>query len=159
VSRATPPASFDAGNAQTVAVGGALGSILSRWLSFAAYFLLIGVMTFRFFVLRRMSPTGNDLFAHVASTNSATLGIVASVGGLIGAVLKVARESADMPDMSVSSMMLNSVWGWSLLLQIIGLGMAGIALYLVHRPGDSQKKFWTAAFIGTAIAAMSPSFA
>ena len=144
---------------ETAAIGGALGSIFSRWLSFVSCFLLIGVMTFRFVVLRRMSPTGNDLFAHIASTNAATLGIAASAGGLLAAMLKLVRESSDMPDASIGPMMFNSVWGWSLLLQIIGVAVAGIALYPVHRPAESHDRFWNTALIGTIIVASSPSFA
>lgn len=143
--------------AQTPAVAGALGSIISRWLSFAACFVLIGVMTFRFAVLRRVSSAGNDLFSHIASTNAATLGIVASVAGLFAAMLKLIRESSDMPDASVSAIMLDSIWGWSLLLQIAGVVIAGVALYLVHRPGESRNKFWNVALAGAMIAAASPS--
>jgi copper transport protein len=147
-----------ADEAQMPAIGGALGSIFSRWLSFVAAFLLIGVMTFRFVVLRRMSPTGNDLFAHIASTNAATLGIIASALGLVAAMLKLVRESSDMPDASMSTIMFDSVWGWSLFFQIIGVIITGIALYLVHRPGESHNRFWRTALFGTLIAAGSPSF-
>jgi copper transport protein len=150
------PINDDVG-AQTPAVAGALGSIVSRWLSFAACFVLIGVMTFRFAVLRRMSSAGNDLFSHIASTNAATLGIVASVGGLLAAMLKLIRESSDMPDASLSSIMLDSIWGWALVLQIAGVAIAGVALVFVHRPGDSGNKFWNAALAGAIIAAVSPS--
>jgi putative copper export protein/methionine-rich copper-binding protein CopC len=154
---APPAMPVDDDQTANVAITGAIGSIFSRWLSFVSCFLLIGVMTFRFVVLRRMSPTGNDLFAHIASTNAATLGIAASVAGLLAAMLKLLRESSDMPDASIGSMMLDSIWGWSLLLQMIGVIVAGIALYLVHRPGESQSRFWNAALIGTIIVSLSPS--
>ena len=155
---APPPAQAEP-EIGTAGIGGALGSIFSRWLSFVSCFLLIGVITFRFVVLRRMSPTGNDLFAHIASTNSATLGIAASSAGLLAAMLKLIRESSDMPDSSIGAIMLSSVWGWSLLLQIIGVVVTGIALYLVHRPGESHNRFWNAALIGTLVVAASSSFA
>ena len=142
---------------ETVAVAGAIGSIVSRWLSFAACLLLVGVMTFRFLILPRMSPTGNDLFAHIASTNAATLGIVAAAGGLLAAMLKLARESSDMPDASITSIMFDTVWGWSLLLQIVGVVAAAIALFLVHRPGESKQKFWRVALVATLILAVSPA--
>ena len=146
-----------ASKAETIAVAGAIGSILSRWLSFAACLVLVGVMTFRFLILPRMSPTGNDLFAHIASTNAATLGIVAAVGGLLAAMLKLTRESSDMPDASIASVLLDSVWGWSLLLQVVGVLVAGIALFLVHRPGDAKDKFWRTALGATLILAVSPA--
>jgi copper transport protein len=156
VQPAPPESMKDDFGSQTPAVAGALGSIISRWLSFAACFVLIGVMTFRFVVLRRVSSAGNDLFSQIASTNSATLGIVASVAGLLAAMLKLIRESSDMPDASISSLMLDSVWGWSLSLQVAGVIIAGVALYLVHRPGESHDKFWNMALAGTLIAAASP---
>jgi putative copper export protein/methionine-rich copper-binding protein CopC len=156
--RAAPPEMpVDHDETANVAVAGAIGSILSRWLSFVACFLLIGVVTFRFVVLKRMSPTGNDLFTHIASTNAATLGIAASVAGLFAAMLKLMRESSDMPDASIASMMFDSTWGWSLVLQIIGVVIAGIALVLVHRPGESQKRYWNAALAGAILVALSPS--
>ena len=143
--------------AETIAVAGAIGSILSRWLSFAACLLLVGVVTFRFLIIPRMSPTGNDLFAHIASTNAATLGIVGAVGGLLAAMLKLTRESSDMPDASVTSLMFDTVWGWSLLLQIVGVVVAGIALFLVHRGGEVKQKFWRSALVATFILAVSPA--
>jgi len=157
-ANAPAPMSVDpVSEAETIAVAGAIGSILSRWLSFAACLVLVGVMTFRFLILPRMSPTGNDLFAHIASTNAATLGIVAAVGGLLAAMLKLARESSDMPDVPVASMMLDSVWGWSLLLQIVGVVAAGLTLFMVHRAGESKQKFWLTALGATFVLAVSPA--
>jgi copper transport protein len=147
-----PPEDFDSGS---IAVAGALGSIIARWLSFAACLILIGVMTFRFVVLRQMNPAGNDLFAQIASVNSATFGMAAAAASLLGAMLKLARESSDMPDATLSGMLFGSTWGWSLLLQIIGAVSAGLALYYVHR----SNRGWTAALAATALLAVSPSIA
>lgn len=152
-----PVAAADSSDTETIAVAGALGSVLSRWLAYVAAFVLIGVMTFRFVVLGRVSPTGNDLFSHIASTNAATLGTVASAGGIVAAMLKLSRESSDMPDASTASMLFDTMWGWSLLLQIAGLLIAGIALYLVHRPGTSRERLWKIGAVGTLILAVSPS--
>ena len=139
----------------SIAIAGAFGSIIARWLSFAACFVLIGVVTFRFVVLRPMNPAGNDLFAQIASVNSATFGIAAAAASVLGAILKLARESSDMPDASLSGMLFSSAWGWSLILQLIGATGAGLALYRVHR----SNRGWTAALAATVLLAISPGVA
>jgi copper transport protein len=148
----SPGEELDSGS---IAVAGAIGSIIARWLSFAACFVLIGVMTFRFVVLRQMNPAGNDLFAQIASVNSATFGMAAAAASLVGAILKLARESSDMPDAAMSGMLFGSTWGWSLLLQLIGAAGAVFALYRVHR----INRGWTTALGATALVAISPSVA
>ena len=142
-------------NSGSVAVAGAIGSIIARWLSFAACFVLIGVITFRFVVIRQINPAANDLFAQIASVNAATFGIVAAAASLLGALLKLARESSDMPDATISGMLFSSTWGWSLLLQLIGAVGAGLALYRVHR----SNRGWTAALAATTLLTVSPSVA
>jgi copper transport protein len=153
-----PPAAPMMNTSETMAVGGAVGSIIARWIAFASCFLLIGVMTFRFVVLRRMGSTGNDVFTHIASTNAATLGTVASVTAIFAAILKVARESNDMPDATMSSMMLHSTWGWSLVFTIVGAIVASVALYMVHKPGRSENA-WRVALAAVIVIAVCPGIA
>lgn len=147
------PPDTDKGPA-TIAVAGALGSIIARWLAFASCFVLIGVVTFRYLVLGRMTPGESQLFSVIASNNAATLGIAAAVGSLLAAMLKLVRESSDMPDASLVSI-LQSTWGISLLIQIAAAIVAGIALYYVHR----ANRGWLAALVATAALAAAPSFA
>jgi len=139
----------------TMAIGSAIGAIVARWLSFISIFGVIGVVAFRTLILRKVSPRGGDLFSQLASTNAAMFGIVTAVGVLIGALLKLNREAADMPDISIGSMMFDSAWGLSLMLQLLGALVAIVAFYRAHqRP---NKNAWFAATIASLALAISPS--
>ena len=75
------PVSTEIDEADTsIAVGAAFGSILIRWLAFISIFLAIGAVTFRQYVLGRTDPAGSETFREIASTNAATLGLVARLG-------------------------------------------------------------------------------
>ena len=139
----------------TMAIGSAVGAIIARWLSFISIFGVIGVVAFRTLILRKVSPKGGDLFSQLASTNAAMFGLVAAVGVLIGALLKLNREAADMPDVSIGSMMFDSAWGLSLMLQLLGALVAIVAFYRAHqRP---NKNAWFTATIASLALAISPS--
>lgn len=141
-----------------VATGGAFMSVFARWLTFASTFLIIGVVTFRTLVLKRLSKNPQDLFVQIASTNAATLGIVAAVASVFASMLKLTRESADMPDMSVSSMVFGSFWGFALLLQIAAALIAGAAFIGVHKNDETTKiRAWRIAILGAALLAIAPA--
>lgn len=139
----------------TIAIAGAIGAIIARWLSFISIFGVIGVVAFRSLILRKITPKGGDLFSQIATTNAATFGIVAATGALLGAMLKLNRESADMPDVSLGSMMFDSMWGLSLLLQIVGSITAIIAFYYAHK--SPNKNAWFAVMLASIALAISPS--
>jgi len=146
------PADHDSG---TIAVAGAIGAILARWLSFVSIFGVIGVVGFRSLILRKVSPKGGDLFSQLATTNAATFGIVTATGVLLAAMLKLNRESADMPDVPLGRMLFDSLWGLSLLLQIAGALTALIAFYYAHK--SPNKNAWFAATLSCVALAISPS--
>lgn len=151
---ATMPDEHDVGN---IAIGGAVGAIIARWISFIAIFLVIGVVAFRFLVLHRVSGD-EEMFSHIGSTSAATLGIFASAAGVVGAMLKLVRESADMPDASLGSLLFGSLWGVSLLLQVAGSLVAVAAFAAVHKTANATRtRAWTAAFIAAIALAVSPS--
>ena len=131
----------------TIAMAGAIGAIIARWLSFISIFGVIGVIAFRSLILRKVAPKGGDLFSQIATTNAAIFGI--------GAMLKLNRESADMPDISMSSMMFGSSWGVSLLLQVLGAIVAIVAFYYAHK--SPNKNAWFAATLAAIALAISPS--
>ena len=143
---------------ESPAIAGAFGSILARWFSFVSIFVVIGVVAFRSLVLRRMNPGGANLFSEIAEVNAATLGIVAGTSALLGGMLRVVRESTDMPDVSMSSMLLDSWWGVSVLIQVVaGLG-AAIALFFVHRTSSSGRtRAWQAATVLSVFLAIAPA--
>jgi len=143
-----------------MAVGGAFGAIFARWLSFVSIFLIIGTVTFRLVIIGRMSRPPGDLFTEIASTNAATLGITASAGAILGAALKLARESADMPDVSAASMVFGSLWGWSILGQMIAAIAAAAAFRKTQTAvGKARATAWNAALIAAAVLAVMPSLA
>ena len=149
------PASIVDHDSGTISIGGAVGAIIARWLSFISIFGVIGVVAFRMLVLRKVSPKGGDLFSQLAVTNAATMGIIAGTGALVGAVLKLNRESADMPDVSLGAMLFDSAWGVSLLLQIAGSVAAIISFYYAHK--SPNKNAWFAAMLASLALGVSPA--
>lgn len=155
---ATPPPEMSDDPAEPAAVGGALGAIIARWLTFISTFIAIGVVAFRLLVLKRLSPTGGGLFTEIAESNSATLGMFAAVGIILGALLRINRETLDMPDAPLAGMMLDSIWGLSVLLQILGaLGLLA-SLYWVHKAREEKRmNAWRSAMISAAALAIAPA--
>jgi copper transport protein len=149
------PASIVDHDSGTISIGGAVGAIIARWLSFISIFGVIGVVAFRMLVLRKVSPKGGDLFSQLATTNAATMGIIAATGALVGAVLKLNRESADMPDVSLGAMLFDSAWGVSLLLQIAGSVAAIISFYYAHK--SPNRNAWFAAMLASLALGVSPA--
>lgn len=151
----TAPASMP--DVETIAIGGALGAIVARWLSFIAILVIIGAVVFHYVVLPRTNES-NETFLHIAATNTATLGLFASAAGLLAAMLKLVRESADMPDATLNSLLFGSLWGFALLLQVLGCIVALVAFALVHKAGKADRSgAWRASFVAAAILAVSPS--
>ncbi len=138
-----------------MAFGGAIAGIVGRWLGFISLFLLVGAVTFRLVVLRDLSEKP-DLFREIASVNAATLGIIASAGLILAAALKLGREASDMPDVSMRAIMLGSLFGFSLLIQIVVPVVTAVAFWSAHRDGNSTHRHaWTAAFISAAVIVIS----
>ena len=162
---ATPPASVQTVDADeatdsgsSLAIGGALGTILVRWIAFISIFILIGTVTFERFVLDRKNP-GDGNFSLIARTNAATLGLAASAGVILTAALKLARESADMPDAAVSSILFKSTWGASLLAQMLAALGAAAALRAAHGSTDrAARRAWSIALAFAIVVGLTPAF-
>ncbi|MGK2961775.1 MAG: copper resistance CopC/CopD family protein [Gemmatimonadaceae bacterium] len=142
----------------SVAVGGAIGFIIVRWLAFISLFLMIGAVVFKKFVLDRIA-TDDDPFARIASTNAATLGFVFSGALALTAILKFARESSDMPDAPIGALLFGSLWGMSLFTQMI-LALAAVSAFrLAHKDNVlTRKTAWNAAFATAIAAGITPAF-
>ncbi|MEO5590262.1 MAG: copper resistance protein CopC, partial [Gemmatimonadaceae bacterium] len=134
-----------------------LGSAIARWLSFISIFIVIGVVTFWYGVVRRMSIAGSGLFEEIAASNAATLGAFASLVSIAATAIKAARGMADMPGMPVSSMLFGSMWGGALLLQLAGGVVAAGAFVLAHRYDETRKRSWLIAAVGAVMLAVSES--
>jgi len=142
----------------TMAIGGALASIASRWLSFLAIFVLIGVVAFKFGVLDRIGAGPADTFVQIASSSAAALGIGASAGLLLGTSLRLARESADMPDIPLTSMLFASTWGLSILAQLVVSVIAALAFRAAQSGSESSRSNgWRAALVAAVVIAATPA--
>ena len=141
-----------------MAVGGALASIAARWLAFLSIFVLIGVVAFKFGVLDRIGAAPADTFIQIASANAAALGIAASAGLLLGVALRLARESADMPDISLSSILFASTWGLTILVQMVVSAIAALAFRAAQSGSESSRSTgWRAALVAAVILAVTPA--
>ncbi len=146
-------------NSTSIAFGGAIGSILVRWLAFISIFLVIGAVVFKRFVLERMDPSHSDTFLHIAATNTATLGIVAAIGSVIATLLNFARESSAMPDVAASTLLFGSSWGIALLAHLLA-GLVAIAAFkAAHSTVDSSRRTaWALAFATAMVLGITPAF-
>lgn len=139
----------------SVSVVGAIGFVLVRWAAYIALFLMVGAVVFRQVILPKAADEG-DTFATIASTNAATLGLASSAILIVTALLKLARESADMPDTSFVSMMSGSTWAMSVTAQIIAGIVAIVAFMRAHR--QDAARWWSVASAAAVVAAIAPAF-
>lgn len=140
----------------TPAVAGALGSIFIRWLAFISVFLAIGSVVFRRFVILPGAP---DTFSHIASNNAATLGLVASAGAVLAGALKLARESSDMPDIAVSTMLFGSTWGLSIFTTMLAGLVAAAGFRAAHASDAPARRIgWAVAFAASMVLGITPAF-
>ena len=157
-SSATTALTPDTEEGQPMAIGGALGTIGAKWLSFLAIFALIGVVAFKFGVLNRMGASDADTFGQIASTNAAALGMGASGAVLVAAALKLAKESSTMPDVPISTMLFESAWGLAIFLEMIAAVAAAVAFRAAHSAnGSSRATGWRAAQVAALVLAVTPA--
>lgn len=148
----------DSKDSEPMAVAGALGTIGAKWLSFLAIFTLIGVVGFRFGVLKRMGLGDADTFGQIASTNAAALGMGASALVLLAAALKLARESSTMPDVAIGAMLFGSAWGIALFLEMMAAVVAAIGFRMAHSGnGSSRTNGWRIALVAALVLAVTPA--
>ncbi len=132
--------------------------IIARWLGYISIFLVVGAVTFRFRLLGEAERSADEAFTDIASTNAATLGVVAAVGSLVTTVMRVVRESIDMPDVPVTSM-LGSSWGWSIIATLIASLIAIVAFSRAHSSSSPQRDTsWRIALIAAAVLVVTPAF-
>ncbi len=120
---------------------------------------MIGAVVFKKFVLDRIATGDADPFARIASTNAATTGFAFSGVLALTAILKLARESADMPDASIGALLFGSMWGMSLFMQMIIALVAVAAFKLAHSDNTlTRRTAWNAAFAAAIAAGITPAF-
>jgi copper transport protein len=162
VTAVEPVAAASPGEDETpsmsMAVGGAIGFILVRWLAFVSLFLLVGAVMFKRYVI---APPGDasQTFSHIASDNAATLGLAAAVGVVLTSVLRLARESSDMPDVAITTMLFESTWGISVFVQMIAGLVAAAGFRAAHVANrNSRRTGWHIALFAAVVAASAPAF-
>ncbi len=143
------------------ALSGAFGAFATRWLAFLSLFAVIGVVAFRFGVLRRVGADEDaDPFLHIASTNAASLGIAAAIALLVSALLRLFRESGDMPDVPLATMLLSTLWGWTWLAQCFASLAAAAAFRAIHKTtGRSRHNAWKVALAAALVLSITPALA
>lgn len=148
-------------SASPLALSGTFGALATRWLAFLALFAVIGVVVFRFGVLRRIGADEDaDPFLHIASTNAASLGIVAAIALLVSALIRLFRESGDMPDVPMATMLLSTLWGWSWLVQCFASLAAAAAFRGIHKTtGRPRRNAWSVALAAALLLSITPAFA
>lgn len=148
----------DASGTAPAAVAGAFGVIAVRWLGFAALFAMIGAVAFRFFVMGRLGTGDADTFVGIASTNAATLGFVAAGGLVLSSAIRLARESSDMPDIPMTSILFGSSWGRMLFAQLVVAALAGVGFRLAHRAAQSSRaNGWRLALVSALVLGAIPA--
>jgi copper transport protein len=148
----------DENSSMSMAVGGAIGFILVRWFAFVSLFLLVGAVTFKRYIIGPPGD-GSQTFSHIASDNAATLGLVAAIGVVLTSLLRLARESSDMPDVAVTTMLFESTWGLSVFAQMIAGLIAAAGFRAAHTAnGNSRRTGWHIALFAAVVAAAAPAF-
>ena len=105
---------------------------LARAVSFAGILLVIGVVAFNLLVLARSDRLGSELVWHMEA-RAATVGLGAGVVVIAAAFARVFLESrmmtgmAGMESMSMTTMLLHTLWGFGMQLQIVAAFFAVIA--------------------------------
>ncbi len=142
-----------------IALGGAIGFILVRWLAFISIFLLIGAVVFKHYVVARAAPLESDVFGRIASVNSASLGMAASVALALTAILKLSHESSDMPGMPIAGLLFGSTWGMALFAQLLLALVAVAAFRAAHSDSYSTRSTgWQVAIVASLAAGVTPAF-
>lgn len=155
---APTPKQTEPNNTEGMAGDNSIGMIIVRWIGFLSTFVIVGVITFRLYLLRQPAFTDSGTFVEIGSVSAATLGLIASVGMLVSLILKIARESSDMPDVTMRTMMLASTWGWALCCALFAAIAAAVAFALAarHRSVASLQP-WRVSQIAAAVLVITPA--
>jgi copper transport protein len=130
--------------------------MMSRWLGFLALFSLVGAVAFKYLVLRKLSRLGqlDDPFDLVASTGAAAFGLFAAVALVIATVAKLYGMTVSMSNVSGTTILLDTGWGWACVAQLAAALIAIVAFRIAHTNKDSG---WSIAAICAIVVAITPS--
>jgi copper transport protein len=127
-----------------------------RWLGFIALFCVIGVVTFKYVILRRfrLDSERPAPFIHIASVNAATFGMFAAVGLVVATAIKLYGESVSMHDVTLWTILFTTGWGAAWLAQMLASVIAILAFRAAH--GESRAA-WPIAGFAALVLAVTPA--
>lgn len=105
---------------------------LARAVTFAGILLVIGIVVFNLLVLARCDRIGSELVWRMES-RAATVGVGAGILVIVAAFARISLESSmmssmpGMESMGMTTMVLHSLWGFGMQLQIVSGALAVIA--------------------------------
>jgi copper transport protein len=157
--------------------------VFIRWVQFTALLLIIGAVSFHYFVLGRVQRDvasdggrAEPAFLADAERDAASVGHVAAAVLAATLVVRLVAQSYAMHgaegvfDVSLAGAMIRkTMWGWGWLLQLAGLVLAGVGFHLarnssreVFQSGRKGRrttaKWWRLAAAGAVLTAFSPAF-
>src|SRR5947209_4948063 len=134
---------------------------IARAISFAGILLVVGVVVFNLLVLARSDRIGGELVWRMEA-RAATVGLSAAVLVIGTALARVFLESRmmtsvpGMESMDMSAMLLHTLWGFGMQLQIATAFLAAIAFSIAI---PRVRFAWLIASLAAAGLAFSPAFA
>jgi copper transport protein len=127
---------------------------ISRWIGFVALFLVIGAVSFRHFVLGRIPRADvepDEAFYQMATTGTATAGMMAAMVLVVTSLLKLYAETVAMHDVAARTILFSTSWGWAWLVEISACLIAVLAFAIAHRAGNSRGSWMLAALCALAL--------
>lgn len=134
---------------------------LARAISFAGILLVVGVVVFNLLVLARCNRIGSELVWRMEA-RAATVGLAAAIfviGAAFARIFLESRMMSGMPgmeSMGMSAMVLHTLWGFGMQLQIASAFLAAIAFSIAI---PRVRFAWLIASLAAAALALAPAFA
>ncbi|HJQ11193.1 MAG TPA: copper resistance protein CopC [Gemmatimonadaceae bacterium] len=145
----------------TMEASASVANSLARAATFAGILLVVGVVVFNLLIVARSNQIGSELVWRMES-RAAAVGVAAGILVMIAAFARISLESqmmADMPGMAtmgMSAMLLHTLWGFGMQLQLVAAFVAVIAFSIAIQ----RVRFaWVLASIAATALALSPAFA
>jgi putative copper export protein/methionine-rich copper-binding protein CopC len=136
-----------------------------RWVGFTALLIVVGAVAFKSVVLEllsRRNPDGSHrTLGQRAGPRAAALGLAAAIALGIAALARLLAQSYAMHGADgaldgslMSTMLMNTIWGWGWILQGFGV-MIAVAGFALARRGSSAG--WATAALGAFLLAFTPA--
>lgn len=139
-----------------------LGYVVVRWLQFTALLIAIGVVTFRFAVLRFLGRTEEDSTVLTSMRDgAAVVGLWAATALVVTVLLRLYAQALAMhgPQEAfnmgfIGTMLMSTMWGWAWFLQAVAAIVAVIAFGMARR---GRSTGWRLALLACLALAVTPA--